>query len=69
MLKKTAPPWGPAQTEAVRQLKKIAQSPPPLKIPTTGQRILQTDASDDFWSAILLEKIGNSESYCAHASG
>ena len=48
MLKKKTPPWGPAQTEAVKQLKKIAQSPPPLKIPTTGQRILQTDASDDF---------------------
>ncbi|KAH9801811.1 hypothetical protein KPL71_001168 [Citrus sinensis] len=28
-----------------------------------------TDASDDFWSAILLEKIGDSESYCAHESG
>ncbi|KAH9769368.1 Endonuclease [Citrus sinensis] len=56
-------------TEAIKQLKKIAQSPPPLRIPTTGQRILQTDASDDFWSAILLEKIGDSESYCAHASG
>ena len=48
MLKKTAPPWGPAQTDAVKQLKKIAQSPPPLKIPTTRQRILQTDASNDF---------------------
>ncbi|KAH9686166.1 hypothetical protein KPL70_014265 [Citrus sinensis] len=69
MLKKMALPWGPAQTEAVKQLKKIAQSPPLLKIPTTGQRILQTDASDDFWSAILLEKIGDSKSYCAHASG
>ncbi|KAH9763354.1 hypothetical protein KPL70_001139 [Citrus sinensis] len=57
MLKKSSPPWGPAQTTAVKQLKKIAQSPPPLKIPTTGQRILQTDASDDFWSAILLDKI------------
>ncbi|KAH9671265.1 hypothetical protein KPL70_017296 [Citrus sinensis] len=66
---KKTPPWGPAQTKAINQLKQIAQSPPPLKIPTTGQRILQKDASDDFWSAILLEKIGDSESYCAHASG
>ncbi|KAH9769372.1 hypothetical protein KPL71_011974 [Citrus sinensis] len=56
-LKKYTPPWGPAQTEVVKKLKKIAQSPPPLRIPTTGQRILQTDASNDFWSAILLEKI------------
>ena len=41
----------------------VALIPPPLlKIPTTSQRILQTDASDDFWSAIILEKIGDSES-------
>ena len=66
MLKKKTPPWGSAQIEAIKQLKQIAQSPPPLKIPTTGQRILQIDASDDFWSAILLEKIGDLESYCAH---
>ena len=42
---------------------------PPLKIPTTGQRILQTDASDKYWSAILLENSGEKESYYAHASG
>ncbi|KAH9752154.1 hypothetical protein KPL71_014584 [Citrus sinensis] len=29
-LKKQCPSWGPAQTEAVKQLKVIAQSPPPL---------------------------------------
>ena len=40
MLKKQPPPWGPEQTTAIQQLKKISQSPPPLKIPTTGQRIL-----------------------------
>ena len=56
MLKKRPPPWGPEQTTAVKQLKKISQSPPPLKIPTTGQRVLQTDASDEYQSATLLEK-------------
>ncbi|KAH9716803.1 hypothetical protein KPL71_021584 [Citrus sinensis] len=60
---------GPAQTEAVKQLKVIAQSPPPLRIPTTGQRILQTDASDDYWSAILLERIDGMDHFCAYASG
>ncbi|KAH9792704.1 hypothetical protein KPL71_004236 [Citrus sinensis] len=55
MLKKQCPPWGPAQTEVVKKLKVIAQSPPPLRIPTSGQRILQTDANDDYWSAILFE--------------
>ncbi|KAH9680032.1 hypothetical protein KPL71_026386 [Citrus sinensis] len=52
----------------VKQLKVIAQSPPPLQIPTSGQRILQTDASDDYWSAILLEDINGVRHFCAHAS-
>ncbi|KAH9686106.1 hypothetical protein KPL70_014233 [Citrus sinensis] len=69
MLKKQCPPWGPAQTEAVKQLKVIAQSPPPVRIRTSGQRILQTDASDDYWSAILLEDINGVRHFCAHASG
>ena len=47
----------------------IAQSPPSLRIPTTGQRILQTDASDDYWSAILLERIDGLDHFCAYASG
>ena len=69
MLKKQCLPWGPAQTEAVKQLKVIAQSPPPLRIPTIEQRILQIDASDDYWSAILLEEINGVQHFCAHASG
>ena len=40
MLRKQCPPWAPEQIEAIKQLKVIAQSPPPLKIPTTGQRFL-----------------------------
>ena len=69
MLQKQCPPWGPAQTEVVKQLKVIAQSPPPLRIATIGQRILQTDASDDYWSAILLEDINGEHHFYAHASG
>ncbi|KAH9724647.1 hypothetical protein KPL70_007562 [Citrus sinensis] len=69
MLKKQCPPWGPAQTEAVKELKVIAQAPPPLRIPTSGQRILQTDANDDYWSAILLEDINGVRHFYAHASG
>ncbi|KAH9769556.1 hypothetical protein KPL71_012047 [Citrus sinensis] len=69
MLKKQCPPWGPTQTKAIKQLKVIAQSPPPLRIPTTGQRILQTDASGNYWSAILLEKIDSWDHFCAYASG
>ncbi|KAH9704988.1 hypothetical protein KPL70_011694 [Citrus sinensis] len=69
MLRKQCPPWGPAQTEAVQQLKMIAQSPPPLRISTTRQCILQTNASDDYWSAILLEEINGIRHFCARASG
>ena len=69
MLKKKCPPWGPAQTETIKQVEVIAQSPPPLQIPTTGQHILQTNASDDYWSAILFEEINDVRHFCAHASG
>ena len=69
MLKKQCPPWGPAQTEAIKKLKVIVQSPPPLRIPITGQHILQTDVSDDYWSAIILEEINGVHIFCAHASG
>ena len=69
LLKKNPPPWGSAQTEAVRHLKKIAQNPPALKIPGEGKRILQTDASDQFWGAILIEEINGKKFYCGHASG
>ena len=48
MLKKNPPPWSQAQTDAIITLKRIAQSSPPLKIPDQGQRILQTDASEDY---------------------
>ena len=60
---------GTSPDRAIKQLKVIAQSPPPLRIPTTGQRILQTDASDDYWSAILLKEINGVCQFCAHASG
>ena len=68
MLKKS-PFWDPDQTFVVQHLKLIAQNPPALKIPSTGQRILQTDASDEYWGAVLLEFIDDKELFCAHASG
>ena len=49
LLKKNAPPWGLEQTETVRFLKLAAKNPPPLKISGEGKRILQTDASDQYW--------------------
>ena len=57
MLKKFAPSWGPSQTAAVQHLKRITQHHFPLKIPTKEQRILQTDASDEYWSAVTEKKL------------
>ncbi|KAH9801779.1 hypothetical protein KPL71_001153 [Citrus sinensis] len=70
LLKKKKPPeWNADHTNAVTTLKKIAQNPPPLKLITDGKLILQTDASDDSWGAILLEDINRKEHFIAYASG
>ena len=53
----------------IPSLKEIAQSPPALTIPSSGQLILQTDASDLFWGAILIESQDGQKWYCGHASG
>ncbi|KAH9763004.1 hypothetical protein KPL70_001026 [Citrus sinensis] len=57
LLKKKPPEWNADHTTAVTTLKQIAQNPPPLKLITDGKCILQTNASDESWGAILLEDI------------
>ncbi|KAH9752176.1 hypothetical protein KPL71_014597 [Citrus sinensis] len=69
LLKKKPPEWNADHTAAVTTLKQIAQNPPPLKLITDGKRILQTDASDESWGAILLEEINGKENFIAYASG
>ncbi|XP_048229558.1 uncharacterized protein LOC125370028 [Ricinus communis] len=69
MLKKDPHPWGTEQTTAVQRLKELAHNPPPFTIPSTGNLILQTDASDHAWGAILLENLNNKEQLCGYASG
>ena len=69
LLKKNSSPWSKEQTIAIKELKKIAQNSPALKIPGTGQRILQTDASDHYWGAIMIEQEGEKNYYYGHASG
>ncbi|KAH9668333.1 hypothetical protein KPL70_021375 [Citrus sinensis] len=69
LLKKKPPAWNDNHTLVVITLKKIAQDPPPLKLITDGKPILQTDASDESWGAILLEDINGKESFIAYASG
>ncbi|KAH9765512.1 hypothetical protein KPL70_001895 [Citrus sinensis] len=69
LLKKKPPEWNADHTFAVTTLKQIAQNPPPLKLIADGKRILQTDASDESWGAILLEEINGKENFIAYASG
>jgi len=38
-------------------LKRLAEKLPPLQIRGPGKRILQTDASDEYWAAALFEEI------------
>ncbi|KAH9680089.1 hypothetical protein KPL71_026413 [Citrus sinensis] len=69
LLKKKPPEWNADHTIAVTTLKQITQNPPPLKLITDGQRILQTNASDESWGAILLEELNDKEHFIAYASG
>ena len=48
LLKKSPPEWNSILTKAFQQLKKLAEKLPPLQIPGTSKRILQTDASDEY---------------------
>ena len=48
LLKKRLPPSSSIHTKAVIKLKEISQSPPTLTIPSSGQLVLQADASDIF---------------------
>ncbi|KAH9657926.1 hypothetical protein KPL70_023280 [Citrus sinensis] len=69
LLKKNPPSWNNNHTLAVTMLKQIAQNPPPLKLITDGRRILQTDASDESWGAILLEETDGKEHFIGYARG
>ncbi|CAE6074580.1 unnamed protein product [Arabidopsis arenosa] len=69
-LKKNAPTWDKKCTEAVKELKRISKTLPALKIPSKGKRILQTDASDFYWEAVLLEEDEKGKRHiCGYKSG
>ncbi|KAK8526460.1 hypothetical protein V6N12_020931 [Hibiscus sabdariffa] len=69
MLKKEPPQWSTAQSKVVKTLKDILQHLPPLQIPSDGKRILQTDASDKYWGAILFEEKDKKRHLCGYKSG
>ena len=49
-------------TEVVKRIKIKVKNLPPLSLPTsTGELIIETDASDKAWGGVLLERIGNKE--------
>jgi hypothetical protein len=69
MLKKDADPWTEKQTHAVRQLKTATQNLPALVIPSTGHRILQTDASDQYWMLSFLKIKMATDTYVVTKAG
>ncbi len=68
-LRKISPPWSDLHRRAILKLKEVVQNLPPLKIPDKGKRILQTDASDEYWGAVLLEEINGVRHVCCYNSG
>lgn len=69
-MKKNPPQWNQQITKAIKRIKGNVQELPSLTLPTgEGQLILETDASDKAWGAVLLEKEDNKENICSYASG
>nr|GEV51919.1 hypothetical protein [Tanacetum cinerariifolium] len=65
------PHWTSRQTEIVKVIKSLAEKMPPLKIHASSEkRILQTDASDECWGAVLLVQDNNNKRHvCGYKSG
>jgi len=56
-------------TTTVRRIKEKIQNLPPLQLPNMNLPfILETDASNDFWATILLQKHSHKDEVCAYAS-
>ena len=69
LLKKSPLEWNFVHTEVVQQLKKLVEKLPLLQIPRPGKRILQIDASDEYWAATLFEELDGKRSICGYKSG
>ena len=69
-LKKQASGWTEEKTIAVRNIKSKINELPKLKLPDTNLPfILEIDASDHTWAAVLLQKHGRKELVCAYSFG
>lgn len=62
-------PWSQHHTDAVQRLKDQCTKLPYLRLPTNGTLILETDASEEFWGAVLKEEIHGMTYICRYASG
>ena len=69
LLKKNSPKWNSVHTKTVQQLQRLVEKLPPLQIPRPGKRILQIDASDEYWVAALFEEIDGKRNICRYKSG
>lgn len=69
-MKKNPPQGNQQMTKAIKCIKGKVNELPSLTLPIgEGQLILETDALDKAWSAVLLEKADNKENICSYASG
>ena len=61
--------WTHKEIKVVQSLKVIAQSLSTLQIPLHGKKIFQIDASNSFWSTVLLEEINEKRKIYGYKSG
>lgn len=62
--------WKKALTQAVQHLKSITQTLPKLQMPIEGEPlILEIDASELYWGAVLKKQKDNQEYICRYTSG
>ena len=63
--------WTARHTSLIKAIKQNCKKLPALKLPEAGKLfILQTDASDKYWAAVLIQKnTQGEEEVCAYTSG
>ena len=67
LIKKNQTGWSEKHTIIVKELKNICSNLPKLRLPNENDNlILQTDASDKYWTTILTTELGE---ICHYTSG
>jgi len=70
LLSKKPPLWGTQHLKAVQALKNHSKHLPPFHIPGhSTPRILQTDANNHYWGAVLYEESDGKRNICGYKSG